>query len=68
MTLARKLLAIVDETDTFVPLTVRRTVERQERGEPSREGDPVALVEMLTLTRPELRDRIRIVAASGPVV
>ena len=67
MTLARKLLTIVDETDTFVPLTVRRAVERQERGEPSREGDPAALIETLTLTRPELRDRIRIVAARGPV-
>lgn len=68
MTLARKLLAIVDETDTFVPLTVRQAVERQQRGEPSREGDPVALVEMLTLTRAELRDRIRIVAARGLLV
>ena len=67
MTPARKALLICDETDTFVPIAIRRAVEKEERGEISREGDPLALLDTLTLTRPALRDRIRIVVATGPV-
>lgn len=68
MTLARRLLLIVDETETYVPRSVRRAVEAQEPGQSCREGDPVRLLEELTRTRQALHNRLRVVASRSPMV
>jgi len=64
MTKLRRLLLIVDETDAWVPQSVRNAVEAHERGEPLREGDPVKLLEARICTRPDILARFRAVASS----
>lgn len=68
MIVARKILSIVDETDVWVPIQVRSAVEAQEQNRDLGEGDPIALLDLLTTTRPFVNARVRVVAAKGTVI
>lgn len=67
MTKLRRLMLLIDETDAWIPQSVRNAVEAHERGEPSREGDPVKLLEALICTRPDILARFRAVVSSTPM-
>lgn len=67
MTKLRRLLLIIDETDAYVPRSVRNAVEAHERGEPSREGDPIKLLEARIRTRPDILARFHAVASTTPM-
>lgn len=67
MTKLRRLMLLIDETDAYVPLSVRNAVEAHERGEPSREGDPIKLLEARICTRSDILARFRAVASTTPM-
>lgn len=68
MTELRRRLALIDETDAWVPHSVRRVIEAHERGENPREGDPIALLEARIRTHPDILARFRAVVSTTPMV